>query len=541
MPRSRRPARRRTSGRGRTGDVAAERLRRETGTLARDVRAHVCLAYPSPYRVGMSSLGFQTIYRTLNEAGLWTHRAFLPDEWDKHALAWPRPPADIRTYEGRRPPADHRVLAVSVAYELEIAGLVRLLEGARIPVLARDRGEHDPVVVIGGPLTFSNPYPLLPFADVLVLGEAEHLVGDLVDDLLRAATRSAALAAAEGRPHMLLGELGAPFRGDLPDVGKAPRTWLPARSAIVTPDTELADMYLVEPERGCSRPCTFCVMRRSTNGGMRWFDAEEVLATIPEHARRVGLVGAAVTDHPQLEALVSGIVDSGRRIGISSLRADRLTPRLLSLLHRGGYRQITVASDGISERMRTMLDRRIREEHLRTAAERVAAAGFAGLKVYEMIGAPGETEEDVDELIEFARELASIVRLTLTFSTFVPKRNTPLDGAPFVGVETSAARLRRIREALSGQVTLRPQSPKWAHVEYLLARAGSEGGHAAVAAVHAGGGYRAWLKAFERVAEVGRPIRYGDEEAWARRKGLAALRVPDRIVRRREAGSNGPP
>ena len=520
--------------------MIARRLARETGTLALGRPAQVCLAYPSPYRVAMSSLGFQTIYRTLNEAGIPTHRAFLPDAWGRASLPWPAPPEAIVSYEGRRPLSAHRIVAVSLAYELEIAGLVRLLEGAGIPVLARDRGERDPLVVVGGPLSFSNPYPVLPLADVLVLGEAEHLVADLFADLLAAPTRSAALAAAEGRPHVVVGEIGAPFDGPLPPVGKAPRHWLPARSAIVTPETELADMFLVEPERGCSRPCTFCVMRRSTNGGMRWLPADEVVARIPDHARRVGLVGAAVTDHPQLEDLVGRIVRGGRRIGISSLRADRLTPSLLELLRRGGYRQITVASDGISERMRTALDRRIREDHLRTAAERVAAAGFAGLKVYEMIGAPGETEEDVDELVAFARELAGIVPLTLTFSTFVPKRNTPLDGAPFVGVAASAARLRRIRTALAGRVTIRPQSPRWAHVEYLLARAGSEGGHAAVAAVHGGGGYRAWLRAFERVEPVGRPLRYGDEEAWARRKGLAALRIPERL-RRRQPEREGSP
>ncbi len=491
--------------------------------------ARIALAYPSPYRVAMSSLGYQTIYRTLHEAGLCTHRAFLPDGWGRNALPWPRPPTTILTYEGRAPLSAHRVVALSVAYELELAGVVRLLEAAGIPPLARDRHERDPIVVAGGPLTFSNPYPLLPLVDVLVLGEAEHLVADLFDDLLRAPTRSSALAAAERCSHAVLGEVGAPYGADLPPVGKAPRAMLPARSAIVTSDTELADMFLVEPERGCSRPCTFCVMRRTTNGGMRLFSADEVLATIPEDARRVGLVGAAVTDHPQLEAIVHRIVEGGRGIGISSLRADRLTPSLLAALRRGGYRQITVASDGISERMRTLLDRRIREDHLRTAAERVAEAGFSGLKVYEMIGAPEETDDDVTELIEFARELASIVPLTLTFSTFVPKRNTPLDGAPFVGVAASRARLDRIRRALRGTVSIRPQSPKWAHVEYLLARAGSEGGHAAVAAVRAGGGYRAWCAAFEGLPPGTRPLRYGDEEAWARRKGLAALRVPARL------------
>ncbi len=500
-----------------------ERLADEVGTLGRNQPADICLAYPSPYRVGMSSLGFQTLYRELHAHGLAAHRAFLPDEWAPMALVWPQPPRPILTYEGERPIRDYRVVAVSVAYELELAGLIRLLEGAGIPALARDRGPRDPIVVLGGPLTFSNPHTLLPFADVLILGEAEAELPESMKLLVETPDRDRAIAAAVRRPHSTAGERDGPV-GELPRVAKAPLDLLPAHSAIVTPHTELSDMFLIEPERGCSRQCQFCVMRSSTNGGMRILNRERALASIPDAARRIGLVGAAVTDLPDIEGLVARIVETGRSIGISSLRADRLTPPLLDNLLRGGYRQITVASDGISQRMRQALQRRITEEALLRAAQMVAERGFRGLKVYEMIGAPGEQDADVDELIAFARELAGIVPLTLTFSTFVAKRNTPLDGAPFLGMKAADARLRKIRRGLQGKVTMRPQSPRWAHVEYHLAQWGAEAGHAALDAVHAGGRYRDWIQAFARMPPRSHPLRFGDEEAWARRKGKAADR-----------------
>ena len=497
---------------------------RELGTLGVRKPAPIVLAYPSPYRAGMSSLGFQTLYRLLNEEGPGCHRAFLPDSWEPTTLAWPQPRRAILAYESERAISDYPIIGISVAYELEIVGVIRLLEGAGIPLLACDRGPRDPIIIAGGPLTNSNPSLLLPFVDLLIAGEAEAVLPEVVARILDTPGRREAIDAAAALEHVGRGELEPGVFEPLPSQARAPALSLPARSAIVTPDTELADMFLIEPERGCSRRCSFCVMRGATTGGMRLLDIETPLALIPDHAKKVGLVGAAVTDHPQLEELVARIVERGKGIGISSLRADRLTPSLLRNLAAGGYRTITVASDGISQRMRESLDRKIDERDLLRAAELIAAQSFHRMKVYEMIGAPGEREDDVDELIRFALELAKIVRVTLTFSTFVAKRNTPLDGQPFLGIDAAEQRLAKIRAGLAGKVEMRPQPPKWAWVEYVLAQRGPEGGHAAIAAVHAGGGFRAWQNAFASMPESTRPLLFGDEWLVARRRGKAAER-----------------
>jgi radical SAM superfamily enzyme YgiQ (UPF0313 family) len=514
-------------------ELIRQRLLDERGTLGRGRPAQVCLAYPSPYRVGMSSLGFQTLYRRLNEDGTGCHRAFLPDEWEPSALPWPQPKQPILSYEDERPLSAHAIVALSVAYELEVVGVIRLLEGAGIPVLAKDRGPHDPIIVAGGPLTGSNPSVLVPFVDLLIFGEGEQTLPAAVEAILDAPDREQAIERAAAGPHTIEGEIEAGHFAPFPGAAVAPREMLPAYSAITTPNTELADMFLVEPERGCSRRCTFCVMRGPTTGGMRLLPKETPLEHVPQHARRVGLVGAAVTDHPALEELVASIVDTGRGVGISSLRADRLTPGLVANLARGGYRQLTVASDGISERMRTVLDRKIETDALLRAAQLVRDdQGLRGLKVYEMIGVPGEDDDDVDELIAFALELASITRLTLTFSTLVAKRNTPLDGQPFLGVKQAEARLRRIRAGLRGRVQVRPQSPRWAHIEYEIAQRGPEVGHAALQAVHAGGRYADWIRALGELPENRRPLVFGDEAARARRKGKAAAQPRLPIVAR---------
>jgi radical SAM superfamily enzyme YgiQ (UPF0313 family) len=482
------------------------------------------MAYPSPYRAGMSSLGFQTLYRMLNEEGPGAHRAFLPDQWEPLSLEWPRSKVPILSYEDERPLSSYPIIAISVSYELEVVGLIRMLEGSGVPLRARDRGKRDPIVIIGGPITGTNASCILPFADVLIFGEGEELLPLAVANILDSAGRDAKLDACRGLAHTLV----HPFPEDavtaFPLGARVDKSLLPAYSAILTPDAELSDMFLVEPERGCSRRCTFCVMRGETTGGMRLLPHTTALGLIPEQAKRVGLVGAAVTDHPKLEQLVADMVDTGRGVGISSLRADRLSPSLVAQLGKGGYRTITVASDGISRRMREVLQRGVVEEDLLQAARFVKAGGLHKLKVYQMMGAPTETDEDADELVRFALELSKIVRLTLTFSTFVAKRNTPLDRQPFMGAKAADARLKRIRSGLKGKVQIRPQPPKWAYVEYELAQRGPEVARAAIEAVHAGGGYRAWVNAFEKLPAITREATYGDEARRAGRTGFAKER-----------------
>jgi radical SAM superfamily enzyme YgiQ (UPF0313 family) len=477
--------------------IREERLAAEIGTLRKQADLSFALCYPSPYAVGMSSLGFQTIYRGLNALpGVCAERAFLPDD----ARAARQAGETLATYESGRPVGNFRVIAFSLAYELELGGLVDCLDLAGVPAFAAERAAEPgryPLVVVGGPLTFSNPVPAGPFADVMVMGEAEDLIATLADAVRDTGDREALLADLAGRPGFYV-----PARhGERPPaVAAAADARLPAFSQIQTPHTELADMFLIEPERGCHRGCTYCVMRRSTNGGMRLVPPERVRALIPAAARRVGLVGAAVTDHPGLPEILRSIVDGGREVGISSLRADRLTSEIVGLLKRGGYRSLTTASDGASERMRDIIQRKTKERHLLHAAALCHEHGLRHLKLYMMLGLPGETMDDIDELARFSLELAAVApRLVLGIAPFVAKRNTPLDESPFEDIAVIDARLARLRAGLKGRVLVRPTSPKWAWIEYRLAQGGFAAGRAAAAATRAGGRFADWKAALAGV------------------------------------------
>jgi radical SAM superfamily enzyme YgiQ (UPF0313 family) len=478
-------------------ELRAQRLSDEKGTIYPQADLRIALCYPSPYHVGMSSLGFQTMYRLLNAMpGVAAERAFLPDDVD---LARKQREM-LCTYESNHPVAEFPIVAFSLAYELELAGLVHCLDMAGIPVLASERDGHDrrfPLIVVGGPLTFSNPVPAGPMADVIVMGEAEDAVSTLVNLYRESGDKTKLLAALDKQPGFFVPSL----RGETPPpVLAANLSHLPAYSQIITPHTELADMFLVEAARGCSRNCTYCVMRRSTNGGMRKVEQEQILPKIPEHARRVGLVGAAVTDHPRLPALLRALIDSGRHIGVSSLRADRLNDELVGLLAAGGYRTLTTASDGASQQMRDRIQRGTSEENLRNAARLCKAHGMSALKLYMMLGVPGETMADIEDLIRFALELAQIApRLVITVAPFVAKRNTPLDRSPFEDIAILDAKLARLRAGLRGRVKLMGESPKWAWIEYRLAQGGFAEGRAAIEAARAGGGFGVWKSALTEV------------------------------------------
>jgi len=468
------------------------RLHDETGTLYSEAPERVALLYPSPYSAGMSSLGFQSIYREIHRSGRGADRAFLPDD----VAAWRAARVPLFTYEASRPVSDYSVVAVSVAYELELAGLVDALSLAGLPPLAADRTERHPFVLIGGPLTFSNPLPVGPFADAVLMGEADETIHAALDVIFAAGgDRTEILAAlAHAVPSAWIPTL----HGDhMPPVAQCDDSLLPAYAQITTPNTELRDMFLIETSRGCSRGCHYCVMRRSTNGGMRIVPFDDLFARIPETAKRVGLVGAAVSDHPRIADIVERLADEGRGVGLSSLRPDRLNDRFVGALKRGGYRTLTTAGDGPSERMRESIQRKTRERHLIKAAELARAHGMERMKLYMMCGLPGEDDSDIDELVRFSTELSKIIPLALGIGPFVAKRNTPLDGAPFAGIRVVEARLERLRRGVRGRVDVRATSARWGWVEYVLAQGGQAEGRAVIDAVRGGGRFADWKRAFE--------------------------------------------
>ncbi len=457
----------------------------------------VAMVYPSPYRAGMSSLGYQRIIALLRAGGLAVERVFLPDDVSSHDEARV-PPLSVETLT---PLDQFDLIAVSFAYETELVGLFDLLRLARIPARREDRGPQHPPILLGGPIGMASPAFLAEFIDAAILGEGEDVALTAAASAFDAETREGWLDAIEALPG---GWVPERHGARLPVATTASDRHLPARSLWLSPDAELSDMFLVEGERGCHRMCTFCVMRRTTHGGMRLVPPSEILSYVPDEAHKVGLVGAAISDHPELVGLIDTLVRAGKRVSLSSLRADQIArkPDIARLLAKSGARSLTTASDGASERVRKLLKKTTTEAHLLQCAAQAAEVGFSHFKLYMVIGVPGETDEDLAELARFTRELAAAcrpARLVMGIAPFVAKRNTPLDGTAFVGIKEVDRRMKGLQRALKGAAEIRPVSSRWAWIEYELAQGGAESGLAMLRGYEAGGRFADYRRALSGV------------------------------------------
>mgnify|MGYP000877120092 FL=1 len=420
---------------------------------------------PVPSRLAHSSLGFHAAFAGLAPC----ERACLPGEG--------RP--DPRSMESGRVLGQFEVVWVSIAWELEAPVLARAFRASGLQPIRSLRPGTDPLVVAGGPLTRSNPDLVAAFADAVFLGEADAAFADLAACVRQARDREDALARLAAVPGTWVPAVHGFVQ---PPCGPvfAPAGTPPARTILAGEGNEFGDAFIVEVGRGCPRGCTFCVARGGERRAM-FHPAQAILDAVPESATRVGLLGASVSDHPRLLEIVESLHARGAGVSLGSVRADRVTPELLGLLAASGLKTLTVAADGPSEALRVALHKGITADHLRRCAELARAHGIGRLRVYVMVGLPGEADADIEELAGLVRELSSRVRLAVSVSPFVPKRFTPLAEAPFAGVKEIKRRLALLSRRAGGAGTLKATSPREAEMEWRLSHVQGEAAEAAIA------------------------------------------------------------
>lgn len=463
-------------------------LRDETGTIYKQGALAAAVGYPASYRVAVASLGAQFVYKTFNKIDdLSCSRFFLNDNEDADV--------PLLTLESGRPVSDLQVLAFSIACEQELLGIAKLLKAANIEAFYSNRSENDPLIIIGGPLTFLDPHLVAPFADIVVVGQSDHTLEPLGKLLVREYGNRERLLENASR---LSSSIYVPKlqKESVPEIDyKSPIK--PISAVVRSPRSEFKNLFLVEASRGCNRRCAFCTMSKDTKPSVPFypFSADDILSEIPSDALGVGLVGAAVTDHPDILFLVKTIVNSGKRVSLSSIRADCLTEELGIALKEGGLRTLTIAADGASERLRRTIKKGISKQHIMSAADLAHRLGFAGIKVYSMVGLPNETTDDIAEFAELLRYCSSKTRVSVTAQAFVPKPNTPMGNIPMESVSIIEKRLALLRKYTKGSVDILPTSPKRSYIDWKLAHGGFASADAAVAALKAGGDYAAWKRA----------------------------------------------
>ena len=479
-------------------------LAAEQGTVYRDWggRVSIALVYPNTYAVGMSNLGFQTIYRHLNALpDVVCERVFLPEPADLEEMR--RTSTPPQSLESQRPLTDFQLIGFSVTYEGDYVNVLRLLELAGIPLRAVDRRAHDPLILMGGVCAFSNPEPIAPFMDFIVVGEGEELVGELMQAYREGyRERETFLDGLVGLEGIYIPERhDVSYAGDGIVADVKPRQAAPAVvskrrlkqvdafrtiAAVKTPNAEYGHMALLEVGKGCGRGCRFC-LEGQVYRPVRHRSVAALSATIAELAaqgeKRIGLVGACVSDYPWIGELLKVVEDNGMELSISSLRADSLTDDLVASLARGGHRTLTMAPEAGTERLRRVIRKAITDEQLMAACDLVRARGIPNLKTYFMIGQPTETPHDVAAIPDLAGRMLQRLRvldptgkpfgkLTLSISSFVPKPWTPFQWAPFDGAESLSAKLETIKRGVRtfSNVRVLHENPREAALQALLAR-----------------------------------------------------------------------
>jgi radical SAM superfamily enzyme YgiQ (UPF0313 family) len=514
--------------RGRASDV----LSREVGYVRKPHggRLRVALVFPNTYYVGMSNLGFQTVYRLFNELeDVVCERACLPPKQELHAQLASGAP--LRTIESDTPLRDFDVVAFSVSFEWDYTNVLSILRLAGIPVRAESRTRHDPLIVIGGAVTFVNPEPLAPFADVIAAGEGEVLIPSLMgaigaasdrDDLLRrlAAERGfyipsfydvryaedGSVAAFEPKPGT-----GAPAVVKKAAV-KSTERLDPPSTRIFTPDTEFGSRFLIEVVRGCANLCRFCWAGYNYLP-VRAFPADRILELAREarpHAGRVGLVSIALCDHPEIERILSGLLEMGYAISPASLRLDDLTESIVGMLHQSGERSITIAPETGSDRLRRVINKTVTNAEILEKADLIFASGMDNLKLYYMLGLPTENDEDLVSIRDLTAQLRDIMlthakpkgrvgRIVASVNPLIPKPGTAYQWLAMEDPAITDRKGKRLRTLVADldNVYFNIKSERHSYYQALLSLGDRRVAPAIEAAERNGGNWRA------AVAETG--------------------------------------
>src|SRR6476620_6546535 len=458
---------------------------RALATLAKEVgyvkkphgdRLRVALAFPNTYWVGMSNLGFQTVYRLFNrDDDIVCERFFLPPKTELAELSAARAP--LLTLESQTPVGDFDVVAFSVSFEWDYVNVLTLLRLAGIPARADARNTRHPLVVIGGAVTFVNPEPLAPFADVIAAGEGESLIPGLRRSFAAASSRADLLRHLALERGFYVPSFYEPqYAGDGTLAGYTVNAGvdapLPVRKAalkttdavdppatgIFTPDTEFGSRFLIEVVRGCANLCRFCWAGYNYLP-VRAFPADRILelaAAARVHSNRVGLVSIALCDHPEIERILANLLQMGYAISPASLRLDDLTESIVRVLRESGERTITIAPETGSDRLRRVINKTVTNDEILDRADLIFSSGIENLKLYYMIGLPTETDEDLvairdltlqirERMLKHARSKGQIGRIVGSVNPLIPKPGTAYQWLPMEDPAVVDRKIKRLR------------------------------------------------------------------------------------------------
>ena len=455
--------------------LAAERLLFQTAAPNSDAIPTI-FAFPNEYSVGITSLGYQVIWAMLAQ---------------RSDLAVGRLFTDLTGNLPSRP----ELMGFSVSWELDYINILNLLEQQKIPIWSRDRTHKHPLIFGGGPVLTANPEPFADFFDIVLLGDGEDLIPTFIDTYksVRSASRLEQLKTLAQVPGIYVPSFYQPIyteptgpishvesAGEIPHIVKKQtyRGNVLLSSTVVTEKAAWENIFMVEVVRSCPEMCRFCLASYLTLP-FRTASIDQSLIPAIERGlavtKRLGLLGASVTQHPGFEELLDYINQPAYddvRLSIASVRTNTVNEKLANTLVNHGTKSITIAVESGSDRVRQIINKKLETPDIERAVVNAKTGGLSSVKLYGMAGIPGETETDLEDTATMMLQLkkaAKGLRLTLGCSTFVPKSHTPFQ---WYGVNAKAEkRLKFLQKKLRSQgIDFRPESYNWSVIQTLISR-----------------------------------------------------------------------
>ena len=425
----------------------------------RKVDVRLALCYPNIYRTAMSSLGYNILYNLINEReDTWCERIIYPD---------------TQSLESNTSCRHFDIISFTVQFEEDYFNLLEILRDSGIPLKRKNRTQNDPLIIAGGPCATANPMPLSDYIDMFIIGEGENAINELLDVYINSQDKDLdKFLDIEG---IYIPEFDNKTKirimDDMNDIYHITQPVI-SKSDDGDYESVFNNTIMLNVSRGCSRGCRFC-MAGYLYRPMRETSWEKLIDIAIENRKNTGLnkvtlIGAAVSDYKDLDKLINGLEREGFQISTPSLRIESITEETLKTLKKSGLKTITLAPESIS-RLRKVINKDILEEQIFTVIKNASDLDF-NIKLYFLIGIPGESFEDVHELCEYMKKLAGLhknpKRVRFSVNPLIPKPHTPLqwEGYDFKDIKKKT---RYIKKEMKNY-NIKCESPKKGLVQYIL-------------------------------------------------------------------------
>jgi len=416
------------------------------------------LFFPNRYYTGMSSLAYQGMYRLINSMPSWSVERYFSDTNSKY------------TIDNGRLVSDSDIIAISISYELDIKNIIDFLDRFSIPLEPLKRNRFQPLIVIGGALTFINHKIVSIISDITFLGDSDVIFKEFLKDCSENGCERERIWDKYSK-HV---NIVTPIDNGLQKKERIEHEiYNPWYSSIIAKNTELSNMFLIEISRGCKYDCPFCTVG-SNFGKYRCFDRKIIQKRIIEsEVDKIGLVSANAADYYELDELLEGLSEN-ISISFSSLRLDTISDKLISSRFFKEQNSITVGLESGSEKLRKIIGKNVDTDRLLRNISIIGKNGKRELRYYIIYGMPGETEQDLRELIELLLESEKAWKygnITLSLNPFVSVPGTKWQDLDF-NMHLLKSKIKTIRkmvkESALKRTTLNFMSLKQARIQHKI-------------------------------------------------------------------------